>query len=459
MKKKVIATNATEMNKFYGSTYQSEIEPTIEKLIEADAQRGIETTLVYLDQVEGAPTPANPERLSRQEVKERMNIIIKDVNPEYLLILGGPSVVPHQKLITPYPELVKLIAENHPNYPDDSRFIESDFPYASTAEYSKKLNSFFKDRTVAIGRIGFEDKDSKLMITALNSVVNYTAKPKSYYENYFSVVSKFVSLDLKKPDVLAEKVVDKLFLGKVFDNVNYSLSSPNTWEDWTKEEMACPMHVIIAHSYPFYPYVLGQGDNLTFKIALSEESIDNRLTEGNIVVSSACYATRLYNKKHYYTPFNYLTNITSLIPDGNNPQAQRGPLCNTYFKNGNVAFLGSTFWGGDFRILVFFLQELMKGCSTGEALMHAQDRLYHLDSSISGEIGCTLASSVLLGDPSIAPVEETDSLKSAKTAINKTFKDLPFSPALSEEQKTGLEQKIFNYILSIYAPPNCCILC
>lgn len=453
MKKKVIATNLSEMTKFYGESFQSEISPTIQNLIEADAKRGIESKLVYLDQVDGAPAPIDPEKLSREEVKVRMNIVIKDLNPEYLLILGGPSVVPHQKLITPYRELVKLINENHPNYPDNSNFIESDFPYASTADYSKRLKSFFTDRTVAVGRIGFEDNDSKLMVTALNSAINFTSKPKSYYENYFSVVSQFVSLDLTKPDVLSEKVVDKLFLGKVFDNVNYSLSSPKTWEDWTKEEMACPMHVIIAHGYPFYPYVLGQGDNLTFKVALASESIDNRLTEGNIVVTSSCYATRLYDKKHYYTPFNYLTNITSLIPDGNNPMAQRGPLCNTYFKNGNIAFLGSTFWGGDVHILIYFLQELMKGCSTGEALMHAQDRLYHKGSSISGEIGCTLASTVLLGDPSLTPIadDDSDSLKSMdKTqlkAITKTFKDIPFSPELSQEQKAGLEQKILNYIL------------
>jgi len=450
MKKKVIVTNATEMQKFYGAGYFSNIEPVIQRLIETDAKRGIESTLVYLDQVEGAPMPVEPEKLSRKEVKERMNIVIKEINPEYLLILGGPTVVPHQKIRTPYPELVKLINENHPNYPDNSNFIESDFPYASTADYNRTLKPFFRDRTVAVGRIGFEDKDSEFLVASLNSAINFSPKPKSYYENYFSVVSKFISLDLTKPDVLSEKVVDKLFLGKVFDNINYSLSSPKTWEDWTKEDMACPMHVIIAHGYPFYPYVLGQGDNLTFKVALSEESIDNRLTEGNIVVSSACYATRLYDKQHYYTPFNYLTNITSIIPDGNNPMAQRGPLCNTYFKNGNIAFLGSTFWGGDVHILIYFLQELLKGCSTGEALMHAQDRLYHKGTSISGEIGCTLASTLLLGDPSLSPVEAKES-KSEKVMvekeISKSFKDIPFTPALSQEQKAGLEQKILNYIL------------
>jgi len=456
MGKKVIISNHSVLQKLYGQKLESVIIPAINKLIAADKEiRKLETVLVYVDQINESDFKVSKvtDPTDEKQNKAAVDAICKKIDPHYVLLLGGPDVIPHQVLIDPMTDLIQIIKQNYKFYPEDPSFINSDLPYASSLPYSSKISDYIPALDRAVGRIGFMDSDAYSLVKALNTAIKSKPKNKAVYEDYFAFASKFVSIGLSKI-VLAEKIVDTI-IGKIFKTVKYELSPPNNWEDWNKKQVGAMTHLFLCHGYPYYPYLLGQGDNETYKIALSEESITDRLNDGTVVVSSACYAAQLYAKEYYYTSWNFLTDITSEIPDQRNPHAQRSGMCDAYLKNGAIAFVGSTFWGGDIRIGSLFLENMLNGLTTGQALLKARhDFIVNGGDAFDEEMQATLAGFILLGDPSIQPVEEGtnknsttihETLNAGAKNIAQAFK-VPAPTILTKNQRQALETRLKLYL-------------
>jgi len=460
MEKKVILSNQSVLLKLYGPKFDSVVIPAINKLIVADKEiRSLETVLVYVDQINESDynVPKVTDPTDEKQNKAAVDAICKKIDPHYVLLLGGPDVIPHQVLIDPMTDLIQIIKQNYKHYPEDPSFINSDLPYASSLSYSNKISDYIPALDRAVGRIGFMDGDADLLATALNTATKSKPKKKEVYENYFTFASKFISIGITKI-VLAEKIIGNV-LDKIFPTVSYELSPPKNWEDWNKQQVGAMTHLFLCHGYPYYPYYLGQGDNNTFKIAFSKESIDDRLNMGTVAVSSACYAAQLYAEADYFTSWNFLTDITSEIPDKRNPYAQRAGLCDSYFKNGAVAFVGSTFWGGDVRIGTSFLQNMLTGLSTGQALLKARhDFILTAGADFDEEMQATLASYILLGDPSIQPVEtneKTGSIEQSHNKLKRTAENIarsvtiPEPKILTKVQRQLLEKRIGRFMGAI----------
>jgi hypothetical protein len=458
MVQKVIITNQSVLEQLYGQKYETRVIPEINKLIAADKQiRGLETKLVYVDQLNESEYKVSKvsDPADEKQNKAAIDAICKKYNPYYMLILGGPDVIPHQTLIDPMKDLIDIIKANYKHYPEDPSFINSDLPYASSLPYSTKIIDYVPVLDRAVGRIGFSDNNPELLVAALDTVIHSKPKKKEAYEDYFAFASKFVSIGLSKI-VLADKIVGSI-IGKIFPKVSYELSPPYIWEDWNKKQVGALTHLFLCHGYPYYPYLLGQGDNETYKVAISEESIADQLKSGTVVVSSACYAAQLYAKEAYFTSWNFLTDITSEIPDQRNPHAVRSGICEAYLKNGAAAFVGSTFWGGDIRIGSSFLQNMLEGLSTGQALLKARhDFIVNAGDKFDEEMQATLAGFLLLGDPSIQPVEtklshvehskqKHEALTAGAQKIAQSFK-VPELTVLTKIQRQTLEKRLKLYL-------------
>ena len=114
-------------------------------MIAADAKRGIKSRLVYLDEAAAMKSfhgSAVDDRTSARQNKEAIDAIFRATNPEYLMILGAPDVVPHQDMANP--------AFDPPDDPD--KYAYGDLPYACDVPYSRDIAKF-KGPTRVVGRL------------------------------------------------------------------------------------------------------------------------------------------------------------------------------------------------------------------------------------------------------------------------------------------------------------------
>jgi hypothetical protein len=126
---KIIITNLSALKEKYGNKI-SRILTAIDRLIVADKKRGIETKMVAVDStadMKGIKSPVVTEMDNQRQVKKAVDAVFKAYQPDYLMILGAPDIIPHQDL-------------KNPAYDpdgDDDKVIPSDIPYACEKPYSK----------------------------------------------------------------------------------------------------------------------------------------------------------------------------------------------------------------------------------------------------------------------------------------------------------------------------------
>src|SRR5690349_2152165 len=101
MIQKLIVTNVAALKRKYGAAGLTLIRKAITRLAAADALRGIKTTLEAVD----SPTKSAP-RVTAADNEPQAKATIDKLysaykSPDYLLILGGPDVIPHQALVNP----------------------------------------------------------------------------------------------------------------------------------------------------------------------------------------------------------------------------------------------------------------------------------------------------------------------------------------------------------------------
>ena len=104
MDDKIIVTNRAALTAKYGSAGVTKIKKAVDALIAADAKRGIKSRLVFLDDAAAMKSFKRQRRHrppSARQNKEAIDAIFRSANPEYLMILGAPDVVPHQDIDEP----------------------------------------------------------------------------------------------------------------------------------------------------------------------------------------------------------------------------------------------------------------------------------------------------------------------------------------------------------------------
>ncbi|MDZ4819917.1 MAG: hypothetical protein SGJ20_13185 [Planctomycetota bacterium] len=373
MDDKIIVTNRSVLASKYGSKGLVTIRKALTGLIAADKKRGIQSRVVYLDDKAAmkkmggkAVTSATDPR----ENKEAIDAVFKSVNPDYLMILGAPDVVPHQDLDNPAYEPTE----------DDDDHAWGDLPYACDAPYSRDPARFVGPTRV-VGRLPdlFGADEPSYLVGLLKTAAEYKRRSPDDYTGYFGLSAK------------VWQGSTRLSLNNIFGNATKLLLSPLAGPNYPRRELRTRMHFINCHGGPASPEFQGQTGK-SYPVSLTTQATIGQIVEGAVAAVECCYGAELYDS------------VTLDIDL---------PICQSYLRQGAYGYLGSTTIaygpptdnGAADLICQYFLLNVLDGASIGRATLLARQQFVEHTSQMDPFDLKTLAQFCLLGDPSVHPVD------------------------------------------------------
>lgn len=370
---KVVLTNRTAARAKFGAGGWRRVRSAVTALADADKSRGITTRFFALDsaadcrRVGTTPVTAVTDA---QQVKAAVDAVSAAWEPAYLLILGGPDLVPLVNLDNP------LWTGDPADDPDP--FIPSDLPYACDSAYST-VASNYRGPTRVVGRVADLTgiADTGPLLTQLAQATAATSLARLSPEPVFVVTAKVWAVSTGRsvaglPDVTG--VVN---------------SSPAAGPVWTPTQTAPTLHFVNCHGSEFDPNWYGQATpgNWNLPTAVAANSLPALVAGGQVVAAECCYGTA-----HWPAA-------------AANGQAS---VAMTYLTNGAAGVFGaSTVAYGpattnDYADVIcrLFVEEVLSGASTGRATLVARQRFIQSQAFLDPTDVKTLAQFALLGDPS-----------------------------------------------------------
>ncbi|MET0163802.1 MAG: hypothetical protein ABW318_02205, partial [Vicinamibacterales bacterium] len=174
---KIIVSNKNALTAKYAADGIARIEAAVSRLVAADSQRGIKTGHIYVDQA-GDMTGVGEIVVNSQdevEAKRAIDAIASKFEPDYLVLLGGPDILPHVSLDNPTPQ-------------DGDPSVPSDLPYASSAPYSHSIKDFLGAARVVSrlpGPTGASDPD--FVTKLLDQSSAHASRSADDYKSYFAI--------------------------------------------------------------------------------------------------------------------------------------------------------------------------------------------------------------------------------------------------------------------------------
>jgi len=371
MPKKIIVTHEPQLRSKYGKAGLEAVRQAADQLIKADQAFGLSAQWVALDAL-GQWSARHGDQVT---FKDAIDQVCGTEEPDYVLILGGPDVVPHQILTNPV------------EVDEDDDGVPSDLPYACTKPFAGDAEAFLGPSR-AVGRLPDlpAAKDPKLLLTQLTAAATWKPRSKAEYNACFGLSAQ------------EWQTSTTLSVQAAFGVTAKARTSPKQGPDWRKADLAPLIHFINCHGAAVDPQFYGQQAK-DYPVAHRSPLLAGKIAPGTVVAAECCYGAQLYD------------------PAGTKPG-----ICVTYLREGAVGFLGSTTiaYGpadknGEADLLCrYFVEALLKGASLGRALLDARQRFIKGASPLSPVSLKTLAQFLLLGDPSLraiggAPVPGTKS--------------------------------------------------
>lgn len=376
MTTKLVVTHAGRMRKKYGRKW-GRVSEALDRLVAADARRGIATTLVALDKL-GTHRAVSGNRRSFKAAFDHAYLSAN--RPDYVLILGGPDVVPHQSLTNPL---------HVPGGDDEDPDVPSDLPYACDRPASSRIADFVGPTRV-VGRLPDlpDAKDPAALITLLDIATK--AKPRPTAGKTFFSVS---CVEWKKSTAMS--------LRKLFGSGSAPKLSPKDGPRWTRGDLSARWHFINCHGAPTDHQFYGQRAE-DFPIAHHSPRLPRLVADGTVVAAECCYGAEVFGPLNGYEPIG-----------------------TTYLREGAFGYVGSTniAYGpaddNDCADLVcrYFLEAVRDGASLGRALLEARQKYVKGAIPLDPIALKTVAQFLLLGDPSVhVVVSSRPSAKNTPTA-------------------------------------------
>jgi hypothetical protein len=371
---KLIVTNRSALKCKYG-TALAKIDLALGQLIAADAARGLTTKCVALDDAAalaragGKPVPSE---LDDAACKRALDKLAAHYQPDYVVILGAPDVVPHVRLTNPTD--------------DEDPSVPSDLPYACDEPFSRDARKFLSPRRV-VGRLpdlagakGATGLDPGYLVRQLRRAAKWKSRPRSAYESHFGLSTH----KWRRSTALS--------LANLYGGGSALLTSPPDGPTWKSSLLARRVHFINCHGGPRDWLFYGEGAGRQ-PSAHDSRHLDAKraIADGTVIAAECCYGAELYDPT---------------------PAEPRG-ICSAYLDLGAHAFMGSTTIaygpssGNGYADLIcqYFLERVLRGASTGRALLEARQRYLQAAAELDDTDLKTIAQFHLLGDPSIHPVE------------------------------------------------------
>jgi hypothetical protein len=408
---KLIISNRSALINKYGTAGTNKIIAAVKRLVAADKKRSVNSLLVFADdakamkKVKGKPVT---DVTDAQQYKIAIDCLFNFYVPDYIMLLGAQDIIPHCRFSIPIPD-------------DDDRFVPSDVPYACEAPFSRKAGDFIAPSRV-LGRLPdiTGSNDPNYLLGLIENSINWKPQKEQAYKKYFALSVKWWQRSTKES------------LNNIFkDNSKLKLSPPAEGA-YPKTELGALMHFYNCHGGLRTPEFYGQAtEKAEIDIVCMESAmLENKINYGTVAASECCYGGLLYNP--------------------NRPTKIHLPISNTYLKNNAIAFVGSTTTaygpeagqGGADYITQYFLISVLRGASTGRAFLEAQQRFIEKgDVKMDPADLKTIIQFLLLGDPSLSPVEETPKDISDRTPVTAIKNKEAHEVKERKERRMKLAQK------------------
>lgn len=319
MKKKLILTHWSALVEKYGplqpDSSLARLQDALQTLIRADAVRGIDTTICYLDadpnlsiNQEGPPDYHPGDLPFRASLcKRAVDEAYAFYQPDYMVILGSGDIVPFIDLRDPTPGA---------GLPVGDAFIESDLPYACDQPYSTHVSDYLNPTRV-VSRIpdvlGDADRGIRVFLETLSNVTCFIPRLPDNYMPPWAVSSE------------ARAPIMALNLAQMYrmygQPTPVTAQCPPHNDVWTEAEYRRLTHIHILHGGRRSNILLGQdlADNRPHPVAIRGRLLPGVVEPGTVVLERACHGGALYD-----------------------PAGRTLPLVNLYLSSGACCMVGST---------------------------------------------------------------------------------------------------------------------
>jgi hypothetical protein len=368
---KLLLLHRARLRRKYGTNGTRRLVAALDRLIAADADRGVETVRIDLSSGRSL-RPYGLGAIGDHEDAAAAVTAVQQVaaraEPDYVVLVGGPDVVPHVTLDNP------LAGSADPD-PD----VLSDLPYACGGGYTTDPNRLVAPH-LAVGRLPDlpDATDPAPLIAMVDAAVSWVPRAAEHYRRH-------LTLSTMTWKGSTEETSDRLF-----GAVDVRLAPPEG-PDWTDDELARPTHFLNLHGATADPRLFGEDFTGAFPVAHESTAVAGRLGPGALCTAECCYGAELFD-----------------------PALAGGvePMPFSYLASGAYAYVGATGTsygppignGGADLLCRYFLEEVLGGASTGRAFLEARHR-YVRDQPVLRPVDAkNLAQFILLGDPSIHPV-------------------------------------------------------
>jgi Peptidase family C25 len=420
---KLIITNRSVLKAKYGTAGFNKIIAAVKKLITADKKRSVNSLLVYVDdaatakKVKGKPVvdASDPE-----QIKNIIDRLFWYYTPDYMMLLGASDVIPHCKFKIEIPD-------------DDDPSVPSDVPYACEAPFSRRAGDFIAPSRV-LGRLPDINgvAASNYLVHLINNSIRWKPISETNYKNYFSLSVKWWNKSTKQS------------LKNIFGSNTQLKLSPPTKGPYSKKELSAMMHFFNCHGALMKPEFYGQPseESNSFPVCFDSSMINEQLTYGTVAAAECCYGGALYKP----------STATGSI---------KLPIPNAYLFNNAIGYIGSSTiaygppegQGAADYITQYFLIAITKGASTGRAFLEAQQRFIEKgDVKMDPMDLKTIIQFMLLGDPSLSPVQEMPKNIPGKTSIKSIQNKKAHDVKERKERRMKLAEKSV-YISNTNAAP------
>lgn len=388
---KLVLMHEGRLSAKYGAAGLKSVKAALAALVTADRRRGLITTLVRLDHTDDMSAHGGvvDAEVSPRSVKRAVDRLYAGLQPHYLLLLGGPDLLPMVPLVNP-------VWGQEDGDPD--RTVPSDLPYACEAPYATQADRFLGPTRV-VGRLpdlmGARRPD--LLTQLIRAAARSRPRPRDDFEQSFGLSAQ------------AWDASTRLSLRNTFGPGTPMHSVPPDGPSWTKDQLAPRMHFINCHGDELSPDYFGQPPGQeVYPVALTSARLTGRVSAGTVIAAECCYGAQLFD-----------------------PADAGGawPMALAYLRDGASAFLGSSTVaygpsegnGSADLLCQFFLQQVLAGASTGRAALEARQRFAGERTHLDPLDLKTLAQFHLLGDPSSQPVAVPGHALTRTAAFRKAF--------------------------------------
>lgn len=351
----------------------------IKRLKSGSKKQGLTSEVVYLDD-EVVMKSLNAEIVlsngNEQAFKTAIDQVYNACEPDYIVIIGAQDIIPYQTLKNPARRL------------DEEETVPSDLPYASEAGYSNDVKKYLSPTRV-VGRIPDipGGNDPAYLEQLISNILQWKPVRSSFYQKYFGL------------STVSWKGSTTKNISKLFSHTRQLRFSPMDGPAFRKSILHANCHFINCHGALQDPAFYGEKGKKQPE-SLFSKSLDGRVPYGTIVAAECCYGAQLFDIQ----------------------EAGDMSIANKYLREGAIAFLGSSnvAYGPEDNLALadlmtqYFLLNIFEGASSGRALLEARIKFLNDAGPYLDVMELkTYAQFMLLGDPSIHPVQAVQNTASS----------------------------------------------